>query len=58
MRKSEHICYVVPHKPTELRDTFIMVFFEQECSQCLEISDVSFEHVPKRVCAQQMEFKV
>ena len=30
------------------------VFFDTECTQYFERHDVSFEHIPNFICAQQM----
>jgi hypothetical protein len=41
-------------KPSKLSDRFMYVFFDTECTQDLERHEGSFEHIPNRICAQQM----
>ena len=45
---------MAPLKPNKLKDMFMYVFFDTECTQDLEKCDGSFEHVPNLTCAQQM----
>jgi hypothetical protein len=45
---------VAPLKPSKLSDKYMHVFFDTECTQDLEKCDVSFEHIPDLICAQQM----
>ena len=54
LQPSSHFCYVAPLKPSKLSDRFLDVFFDTECTQDIENCDGSFEHVPNRICDQQM----
>jgi len=48
---------VAPLKPSKLSDKFLYVLFDTESTQDFEKRDGYFEHVPKRLCAQQMSSK-
>ena len=54
---SGHFCYVAPLKNCRLSNKYMFFFFDTEYMQVLEKCDVSFEHVPKLICAQQMRSK-
>ena len=51
---SGHFYYVTPLKPSKLSNKYMFVFFDTECTQELDKSDGSFEHVPNLICTQQM----